>query len=309
MEMWKAMKRRLFLAMAGLLPVWYVSRGWGGVPLPPALPAPAGPLQVYHLGHSLVGRDMPHMLAQLAGPGHRFHSQLGAGTSLREHWEPELEIRFFDDMNQPPQHRPAREAVASGGYDALELTEMVELRDALRYHKGRKYLRRWADLAASAAPQPRIYLYETWHHLNDPAGWLDRIGGDLDELWIGDLIGPAPLFSEDVPIYLIPGGQAMAAAARAIEAREVEGLSSREELFARTPEGALDTIHINDLGAYIIALTHYAVLYHRTPLGLPHALQRADGSPAAHFTTPAARRIQEIVWQVVQSQPRSGVAA
>ena len=34
----------------------------------PAAPAPVatGPLQVYHLGHSLVGRDMPVMLTQLA---------------------------------------------------------------------------------------------------------------------------------------------------------------------------------------------------------------------------------------------------
>ena len=33
------------------------------------LPQPEGPMRVYHLGHSLVGRDMPAMLEQLAGPG------------------------------------------------------------------------------------------------------------------------------------------------------------------------------------------------------------------------------------------------
>ncbi len=40
------------------------------------LPAPEGPLTVFHLGHSLVGRDMPAMLAQLAGHGSHA-SQLG----------------------------------------------------------------------------------------------------------------------------------------------------------------------------------------------------------------------------------------
>ena len=31
------------------------------------LPPPETPLRVYHLGHSLVGRDMPVILEQLAG--------------------------------------------------------------------------------------------------------------------------------------------------------------------------------------------------------------------------------------------------
>ena len=32
--------------------------------------------------------------------------------------------------------------------------------------------------------------------------------------------------------------------------------------------------------AYLVALTHYAVLYRQSPVGLPHALSRADGTPA-----------------------------
>ena len=47
------------------------------------LPAPKGALRVYHLGHSLVGRDMPAMLAQLAGAGHHYDSQLGWAHHLR----------------------------------------------------------------------------------------------------------------------------------------------------------------------------------------------------------------------------------
>ena len=56
----------------------------------PRLPAPESGLRVFHLGHSLVGRDMPAMLQQLAVAAgfddHTYESQLGWGTSLRSHW-------------------------------------------------------------------------------------------------------------------------------------------------------------------------------------------------------------------------------
>ena len=57
----------------------------------------------------------------------------------------------------------------------------------------------------------------------------------------------------------------------------------------------------------MVALTHDAVLYHRSPVGLPHRLTRADGSMADALTPIAAQQVQNIVWQVVTTQPRTGV--
>ncbi|WP_254695621.1 hypothetical protein [Leisingera sp. NJS204] len=279
-----------------------------GVPVPPPLAPSEAPLKVFHLGHSLVGSDMPHMLAQLAPAGHGFNSQLGSGTSLRAHWEPGEDILDFETANQPPAYRDAREAVKSGEYGALVLTEMVELRDALRYFSAAEYLTNWAGLVRQASPGTRMYLYETWHRLDDPDGWLERIDGDLEALWVGKLLGPDSRSNPQHPVYLIPGGQVLAALARAAEARGIPGLASRESLFARTPAGELDTIHVNDLGAYAVALTHYAVLYQRSPLGLPHQLTRADGSPAQAFSAEAAAKVQQIVWDVVRALPRTGIA-
>lgn len=51
------------------------------VPLAP----PDRPLRVFHLGHSLVNRDMPAMLEQLSGAGHDHRSQLGWGATLQSH--------------------------------------------------------------------------------------------------------------------------------------------------------------------------------------------------------------------------------
>lgn len=275
-------------------------------PLPPV----DGALSVYHLGHSLVGRTMPAMLAQLAPAGHRHESQLGWGTSLREHWEPDVPINGFETENDHDRFRPAREAIGSGEYDAVVLTEMVELRDAIRYHDSARYLHAWAELARQSSPEAKVYLYETWHRLDDPDGWLARLDGDLSALWEDKVLGLDLLQSPPGrPVRVIPAGQVMAAFVRAVEAAGgVEGISGREDLFSRGSDGALDQIHVNDIGAYLVALTHYAVLYRRSPVGLPHALRRADGSAAQAPGPAAARLMQETVWDVVTRYPRTGVA-
>lgn len=302
--------RRVLLAVPALLALWSLARWWRPSALPPVpvLAPPQGPLRVYHLGHSLVGPDMPHMLAQLAPQGHRWNSQLGSGTNLKQHWEPDLAILDFETTNQPPAFRAAREAIGAGDYDAVILTEMVELRDAIRYFDGAEYFHRWASLARAGAAKTRVYLYETWHHLNDPEGWDSRIASDLDRLWLEQLSGKDSRAAPDRPAYLIPAGQVMAAVARAAEAGEIDGLNAREDLFARTAEGAQDTIHFNDFGAYIVALTHYAVLYQHSPVGLPYQLNLADGSPANSLLSDAAQRVQQIVWDTVLAQPRTGLA-
>ncbi|GAA6202407.1 hypothetical protein [Aquicoccus sp. SU-CL01552] len=303
------------LALAGLA-WWYWSK-----PRPPGaeviagayatpLPPPEGPLSVYHLGHSLVGRDMPAMLAQLGGAGHSYALQLGWGTSLKEHWEPELPINGFETENDTPQFRPARAAIGSGDYDAVVLTEMVELRDAIKYHDSARYLSKWADLARQAAPGTRVYLYESWHRLDVPEGWLSRLDGDLESVWEAKVLLPDLAAGGAArPIHVIPAGQVMAAFVRAVEAAGgVDNITGREDLFARDETGALDPIHMGDLGAYLVALTHYAVLYGRSPLGLPRQLTRADGTAATAPGPNAARLMQQTVWQVVTAYPKTGVS-
>lgn len=272
-------------------------------------PPPADGLRVFHVGHSLVGRNMPAMLAQMAGDGHRYESQLGWGTSLMEHWEPDEDIKGFDTENAHPRFRPAREAIATGDYDAVVLTEMVEIRDAVKYHKSGKYFAKWAELARQADPETRIYLYETWHRLDDPDGWLARLDRDLDRYWIGEILAADLARNKpERPAYLIPAGQVMAEFVRKLEARGGIGdLTSREDLFKRKEDGTLDPIHVNDIGAYLVALVHFAVLYQASPVGLPHALTLADGTPAATPGEEAARVMQQTVWEVVRRHPQTGV--
>ncbi len=265
------------------------------------LPKPASALKVFHLGHSLVGRDMPAMLQQLAPEGHRYDSQLGWGTPLKTHWGPEEGINGFATENDHPRYRHAKEALLSGEYDAFVMTEMVNLTDAIRYFDSWDYARRWARLAREGNPVIRVYLYESWHDLDIAGGWLDRLDSDLGTLWEGEILRRAIEPEDPKPIYLIPAGQVLARLVRDIEGSGgFAGLTRREDLFS-------DRIHLNDIGAYVVALTHFAVLYQRSPVGLPHRLHRADGTPATAPSEEAARRIQEIVWEVVTSLPRTGV--
>jgi hypothetical protein len=262
------------------------------------LAAPEGPLMTYHLGHSLVGRDMPTMLAMMAG--HRYHSQLGWGASLSDHWKET--VNGFEAENAHLAHRPVREALQSGDYDAVIFTEMVELKDAIRYHDSAARLADWARLARAARPDVRLYLYETWHRLDDAVGWLDRIDNDLSALWVAKVLRPAMAQEGVGTIHLIPAGQVMAAAVRAAEAGSLPGITDRRAFFT-------DDIHLSDLGHWLVAATHFAVLYHRKPFELPGTLARADGTAVTLPDAKSAIALQELVWQVVTGYPATGVAA
>jgi len=277
------------------------------------LAAPKAGLSIYHLGHSLKGRDIPVFLIQLADAagftGHSYHSQLGWGASLRDHWQGGDALAGFDDMNRPPAWADPRMALGSGGYDALVLTEMVELKDAIRWHESSAHLALWVALARAARPDIRIFLYESWHDLSVSEGWLERLDTDPDILWEGTILAQAMAQPDTGTVYVIPAGRVMAALVRHVEGRGgVPGMTDRTDLFARHPDGTLDTIHINDIGAYLVALAHFAVLYQRSPVGLPHTLTRADGTPATPPPPALAALMQDIVWSVVHNMPVTGIA-
>lgn len=277
----------------------------------PLAPPPSG-LRVFHLGHSLVGRDMPAMIEQLASAagiaGHSYASQLGWGTSLREHWDPDLPINGFEVENDHPRFMEARAALQGGGFDAFVMTEMVELRDAVRYHDSGRFAGEWVRLARSERADMRVYLYESWHRLDVAEGWLERLDNDPAELWEGTILAQAMAQDGVGTIHVIPAGRVMAAFVRALEAQGgLPGMRDRTDLFLRDEQGVLDPIHLDDKGLYLVALVHFATLYHRDPRGLPHALLRADGTPVAPVSEAVAALMQETVWQVVSGLPQSGL--
>ncbi|UVK37419.1 hypothetical protein LHFGNBLO_004457 [Mesorhizobium sp. AR10] len=230
------------------------------------------------------------------------------GTTLKAHWG-DAPINGFETENAHPRYRAADEAAESGEYDAFVMTEMVEIRDAIKYYDSWDYVSRWARRAWGGHAATRVYLYETWHAIDSPEGWLERLDLDLSRYWENEILRRAlAVRGMEQPIYVIPAGQVLARFVRTVEARAgVDGLASKEDLFALNENGEQDMIHLNDIGAYLVALTHYAVLYHRSPVGLPHQLRLADGSMADPPGQNAARLMQEVVWQVVTTYPKTGL--
>ncbi len=268
------------------------------------------PIKVYHLGHSLVGKDMPAMLKQLAGQGHEFNSQLGWGATLQAHWDPKIPINGFDSENRHAEYREPHEAIESQEYDAFVMTEMVEIKDAIKYFDSPKYFTNFVEKVNNNSPRTRIYLYESWHEVTDPNGWINRLDSDLSDYWEDKILHKAlAKLDGQVTAYVIPAGQVLATFFKEVERLGgVEGIQSPEDIFARKEaDGSLDPIHINDLGNYLIALVHYAVLYGKSPEGLPYQLKKADGSDATAPSVEAAALMQRTTWDVVKRYPKTGV--
>ena len=254
-------------------------------------------LRVYHLGHSLVGRDMPAMLQQLAGHGHVYRSQLGWGTTLSQHLQGPDSVFGYTAENNHPQFEPLAEMLVNADYDVLVFTEMIGLDAAIRYHGSGAAVRQLVETAHAANANLSFALYETWHPLNE-GDWLARISEDRATMWEPYLLAPAIEAAGGKPVRIIPAGTVMAELVRRVEATAggIGGMKNRYDLFS-------DDIHLNDFGHYLVALTHYASLYRRSPEGLPYNLQRADGSPASAPAPELALEMQRVVWQVVSSSP------
>jgi hypothetical protein len=59
-------------------------------------------------------------------------------------------------------------------------------------------------------------------------------------------------------------------------------------------------VHASELGVYVAALVHFAVLYRQSPEGLP---------PLAPGLSPdSAARLQRLVWETVSRDPRTGIS-
>ena len=269
-----------------------------------ALSKPEAPLKVFHLGHSLVGQAMPFMLQQLAKEGHAYHSQLGWGASLKQHFEPSVAVSGFAESNAHPAYQPLFEAIDAGDLDVFVMTEMVEIAAAVRYHDSAGYLARIARRVSEENHDTRIYLYETWHPLDDPLGLRARIRRDRDTFWLEQVLDPAlETLGGKVKIHLIPAGtviDAFLADVEQTDPRGLDGIRTAADLFK-------DQVHPNDLGWYLIALVHYAVLYGESPRGLPHELLLPDGSPARAPSAACARRMQDVTWEVVSEDWRTGL--
>jgi hypothetical protein len=102
------------------------------------------------------------------------------------------------------------------------------------------------------------------------------------------------------PVYIIPGHKMMAQLYDDIQAGIVPGITNINQFFS-------DNIHTNELGAYAISMIHYASIFNKSPVGLPHNLL-PNAPQGTLIPSPAlAEYLQKMIWKVVSNYPRTGI--
>ncbi|CAM2009454.1 hypothetical protein [Acanthopleuribacter pedis] len=248
-------------------------------------------LGAFFIGHSLVGWDFPFILEEMAkDAGHQHTQNLSfiIGAPLKWIWDRGDEAHGSNFNVELP----------SGNYDHLVITEALpitnHISDAVIYaplYYGR---------VLEGNPNATLYIYQTWPDLfvND---WVGQIESER-VYWeqIADAAGAA--HPNAATPLIVPAGPALVELRRRIEAGLVPGITEiRGTIF-------IDDIHMTLLGNYFIAMVQYATLYKRCPSTMKTDFSGPFGEPDWLVVDPAVRAVfEEVAWQVVSSDPRSGV--
>ncbi len=162
-------------------------------------------------------------------------------------------------------------------YDLLVLTERVPLLNTMTYHNSPDEALRWARHAWENGAETVLYAsWTSWVTGDDGEDDEARAGLDFRERlrrewarWqeVQDHVNAHR--PDDMPqVDMIPGPPIMLALKDAIAAGTAPGLGDIRDLFR-------DNIHVNDTGAWLMALAHYAVIYNRDPRDVPDRLGRS----------------------------------
>lgn len=282
--------RRLSLLLA-LLALCVSSRAAETPTSPPGL-------KVLTAGHSFHVW-MPPLVAEMAkAAGIQGHEQLAissiGGSKVIQHWE------------LPSGKNKAKPVLESGKADLFTMAPTF-LPDP--------GIENFVKLGLEHNPRLRFTLQQNWVPYEDPELWLSRNKPksiDRDQATVAQLRAKHdPYFKliEDhvkelnarIPaarIAVVPSGEAVLALREKVIKGEAPGIRSQNELFTDVLGHPGPQIRV--LSAYC----HYAVIYRRSPVGLPVVSQLAKLPEAEKLN----RLLQDIAWKAVTEHPLSGVS-
>lgn len=257
-------------------------------------------LRVLTCGHSFHVWVVPMLteLAKNAGiTGHQVAgvSSIG-GSTVSKHWQ------VVDEKNI------AKPALREGKADVLTLAP-IWLPDP--------GIENFATLAVQGNPNIRITVQEYWLPNDEyvpvyPLEVRKKKGMDRNATVLADLKSAQEKYDRDIEehvkalnqklgkdaMVIVPVGRAVVALREKIAAGQAPGITSQAELF--TDSWGHPTEPIKALSAYC----HFAVIYKRSPVGLPRPAILAK-KPA--WDDKLNRLLQELAWDAVTNHPMSGV--
>jgi hypothetical protein len=262
-----------------------------------AVEAPPAGLKVLTAGHSFHVW-MPPLVAEMAkAAGIQGHEQLAissiGGSKIIQHWD------------LPAAKNKARPVLESGKADLFTMSPTF-LPDA--------GIENFVKLGLEHNPKIRFTLQQNWVPYEDPAIWLsrerpkqvDRDGKTVAQLramhepYFQMIEGHVKELNARIPsarIAIVPSGEAVLALRAKVIAGEAPGVRTQSELFTDVLGHPGPQIRV--LSAYC----HFAVIYRRTPVGLPVNSQLAKLPEAEKLN----QVLQEIAWKAVTEHPLSGV--
>jgi hypothetical protein len=271
-------------------------------PLQAASPITKGQ-RVFTAGNSFHAWFVAPILKNMADSagisGHEIvgESKIGGSRAI-QHWD------MPDDQNQ------AKTALKAGEVDVLTLACMLQPDEGID---------KFAELGFANNPDFRVSLQEFWIPW-DKFEW--PFTGDENSVNF-DAATPQMLETLHRPyfkamddyvvalnkklgkqvVFVAPVGQAVVAFREKVIAGKVPGIKKQSELFTDKlghPQPPLEAL---------VAYCHFAVIYRRSPVGLPLPDVLKNSQNPNWKTTALNRVIQETAWDAVRHHPLSGVSS
>ena len=270
--------------------------------------------RIFFSGHSLLDNPMPDFVAEIArSQGHEieWNQQNIVGSPLRVRtwgdgaWAGyrQGKNRAGSGMDVIEELREPKTLSPGARYDTLIITERHDLIGSVQWEDSIGFLRHFHDRFIDGNPQGRTYFYHTWLDIDKaaPAAW---IAYEKNALVAWECVASRvnlSLQADGRPdrVVPLPGGAALVELVERIDAGRVRGLSgsTRQKLDAIFS----DDVHLTPLGAYFLAVVHYASVFRRSPVG-------AAGPPGAPPDT--VEDLQTIAWdfsRAYYAQPDPGM--
>lgn len=263
-----------------------------------AAPEPPG-LRVATAGHSFHVWMAPIVeeLAKGAGiEGHRtVASSFIGGSRTAQHWD------------LPDERNKVKSVLSEGGADVLTLSPTLVPDEAIL---------KFAQLGLAKNPAIKVTVQQSWVPYDDLAFWVARkkvasvdrdsktaeqlraAHADYFRLVDAEVRNVNAKLGREV-VRLVPTGSAVLALRERVIKGEAPGVAKQSQLFS-DPLGH-PTEPIKALNSYC----HFAVIYGRSPAGLPvpKGLQRMSEGPKLNSL------LQQIAWEAVSAHPLAGVQA
>jgi hypothetical protein len=257
-------------------------------------------LRVFTCGHSFHATVIPKLLSEIAESAHiKDHAMVGVsmigGSQAIQHF------KGPDDKN------PAKAALIAGKVDVLTLSCMERPDEGIS---------NFANLAVKHNPNVRVTLQELWipedHWPFDKAHRIRKSRDEFDSTKIEDLKKTNEAYfkvMEDYVtalnstlgrqhVFIVPDAQATLALREKILAGAAPDLKKQSDLFT-DPWG-----HPSPPLRLLSAYCHYAVIYRRSPVGLPippSAAKQGVKSEELNLL------LQQLAWDAVSHHPLTGV--